>query len=168
MAVVDASPPSPSTGEATRARPTGRSRHPWPRWTGPVLLAVVVVVALIIGSGVGRSHQTPTQRAQAIEAQIRCPSCEDLSVLDSSASTAVTVRHQIAQMVDEGQSTAAIEHQLVLRYGPTILLRPPTSGLTALVWIIPVIAGVAAITCLIVLFWRRARAMDALRRDGPA
>ena len=121
--VEAASDPSP-TGDGATSPPT---RPRWPRWSGPVLLLVVVVVALVIGSGVGRGHQTPAQRATAIEAQVRCPSCDDLSVLDSSASTAVTVRHQISHLVDKGVSSADIEHQLVLRYGPTILLRPPTS-----------------------------------------
>ena len=66
-----------------------RSRR-FPLWT---LLGVVLVVALLVGSGVFSSTPpTSAQRAAAIESVIRCPSCEDLSVADSSAPTAVTVR----------------------------------------------------------------------------
>jgi cytochrome c-type biogenesis protein CcmH/NrfF len=66
-----------------------RSRR-FPLWT---LLGVVLVVALLIGSGVFSSAPvTNAERAASIESVIRCPSCEDLSVADSSAPTAVTVR----------------------------------------------------------------------------
>jgi cytochrome c-type biogenesis protein CcmH len=127
---------------------------------------VVLAVALVIGSGVGRSHVSAAQRAQAIEAQVRCPSCEDLSVLDSSASAAVAVRREIARAVAAGHSDQQIDNSLVARYGPTILLRPSTHGLTALVWIVPAVGGAAALAAVGLLFWRRARQMSILRRDG--
>jgi cytochrome c-type biogenesis protein CcmH len=127
---------------------------------------VVLAVALVIGSGVGRSHVSAAQRAQAIEAQVRCPSCEDLSVLDSSASAAVAVRREIARAVAAGHSDQQIDNSLVARYGPTILLRPSTHGLAALVWIVPAVGGAAALAAVGLLFWRRARQMSILRRDG--
>jgi cytochrome c-type biogenesis protein CcmH len=138
-----------------------------PGWFGPVCLVVVVTAALLAGSGIGGGRQTPTQRAQAIEAQVRCPSCEDLSVLDSSASVAVSVRHQIVHEIDAGWTDQRILDQLVARYGPSILLRPPTSGLTSLVWIVPAVAGAAALGAVGVLFYRRARQMRDLRQDAP-
>ena len=130
-------------------------------------LAVVLVVALVVGSGIGRSHPSAAQRAEAIEALIRCPSCEDLSVLDSSASTAVSVRHQIARQVAEGRTDQQIEDALVARYGPTILLSPPTRGLSALVWIVPALAGLGALVAVAMLFWRRSRRDGRVAPGGP-
>jgi len=40
-------------------------------------------------------------------------------------------------MIAAGQSDQAIESSLVARYGGTILLKPPDSGLTSIVWILP-------------------------------
>jgi len=71
---------------------------------------------------------TDQERAASLEAQIRCPSCEDLSVAQSSTSSAIAVRHQIAAMIAAGQSDQAIESSLVARYGGTILLKPPTAA----------------------------------------
>ncbi len=146
----------------------GQPARGWrlPRWAAPVSLGIVLVVSLAIGSGIGRGHRTPAQRAAGIEAQVRCPSCEDLSVLQSSASAAVGVRNQISRQVAQGWSDGRIEAALVARYGPTILLRPPTTGLTSLVWIVPAVAGAVAVATVGVLFWRRARQMESLRRDA--
>ena len=53
-------------------------------------------------------HRTPdsrSQRAAAIEAGVRCPSCTDVSVAQSNATTAIAVRHQVESMVAQGRST---------------------------------------------------------------
>jgi cytochrome c-type biogenesis protein CcmH/NrfF len=119
---------------------------------------VVLTVALLIGSGAlsGRP-QTSSQRALAIEAVVRCPSCIDVSVRDSEESTALAVRHQIERQVAEGRSTAQIEQTLVDQYGQTILLEPPDSGGFALIWIIPILLGAGALVVIGVLFVRRSR-----------
>ena len=115
------------------------TRRDFPLWT---LLGVVLVVALLAGSGAfSSSPPTPAQRAAAIESIIRCPSCEDLKVAVSSAPTAVTVRATVAQLVAEGRSDQQIEDYLVARYGSAIVLDPPTSGWSALVWVLPLAVG---------------------------
>ena len=66
------------------------------------------VVALVIGSGaLHSSPPTDGQRVAALEAGVRCPSCTDLSVSQSNATTAIAVRHQIESMVAAGRSDAA-------------------------------------------------------------
>jgi len=136
-------------------------------WRGLLRLAVVLAVALVIGSGVGSSvHRSPAERAAALDTQIRCPSCADLSVAQSSASAAIAVRHEVQRMEAAGSSDGQIESALVAQFGPTILLRPPDSGLTALVWIIPAVAGAGALGVLGVVFWRRAKEFERLRAQG--
>jgi cytochrome c-type biogenesis protein CcmH/NrfF len=125
---------------------------------------VVLVVALVIGSGaLSSSAPTAGQRAAGIEASVRCPSCTDLSVAQSNATTAIAVRHQIESMVSAGRSNAEIDQTLVSEYGQTILLVPPDAGGVPLIWIIPIVLGAGALVVVGVLFWRRSRAFDALR-----
>jgi cytochrome c-type biogenesis protein CcmH/NrfF len=127
---------------------------------------VVLVVALVIGSGaLSPSPPTTGQRVAALEAGVRCPSCTDLSVSESNATTAIGVRHQIESMVAAGRSDAAIDQTLVSEYGQTILLVPPDAGGIPLIWIIPIVLGAGALTAVGVLFWRRSRAFDALKTD---
>ena len=96
-----------------------------------------VGVALGLGASRAGPRPTPAQRADAIDALVRCPSCEGISVADSSASTAAAIRRAVAAASRAGQSDAQIDAFLVSRYGPGILLRPPVHGWTAWVWVLP-------------------------------
>lgn len=129
-------------------------------------LVVVAAVALAVGAGGRGGAATDAQRAAALDTQLRCPSCEDATVAQSSASSAVAVRHQVAAMVATGDTDAQIESALEARYGPSILLLPPARGLTSLVWVLPVVLGVGASAWIGVLFWRRTRDFEHLRREG--
>jgi cytochrome c-type biogenesis protein CcmH/NrfF len=137
-----------------------------PLWVRVALPVAVLVVALVVGSGVLDST-TPTsgQRAAAIEAGVRCPSCTDLSVSESNATTAIAVRHQIESMVAAGRSDADIDRALVSEYGQTILLVPPDAGGIPLIWIIPIVLGAGALVGVGVLFWRRSRDFGALQAE---
>ena len=129
---------------------------------------VIAAVALAIGSGLGRSSPpTLAERAASLESRIKCPQCEDLSVAQSEASSAIAVRHQITQMLAAGATDAEIERSLVARYTSSILLTPPSSGLGALVWELPSVAAVLALGALGGLFWRRQRALNRLRAGPP-
>ena len=153
----------PPEAPTSAPRPAG-SRRRLPRWLSVVLPAVVLAVALAIGSGVGEGGRvTDAQRAAALDTQVRCPSCEDISVAQSTAPEAVAVRRQVARLVSDGRTDVQIEQVLVGEWGPTILLRPPDHGLTAVIWIAPVVLAVGALGGVGLLFWRRSRAMARLR-----
>lgn len=130
----------------------------FPLWT---LLGVVLVVALVAGSGVlSSSPPTAAQRAYAIESSIRCPSCEDLSVAESSASTAVTVRATVTQQIAAGRTDQQIESYLVDRYGTSIVLDPPARGWSLLVWLLPVVVGLVVLAALARVLIRRRTISD--------
>jgi len=134
----------------------------FPVWT---LIGVVLIVALIAGSGVlSSTPPTAAERAASIESVIRCPSCEDLSVATSSAPTAVAVRATVRQLVGDGRTDAQVEQYLEARYGSTIVLDPPASGWSLLVWVLPVACGLLAAVALTVVLVRRRRIGDG---DDP-
>lgn len=130
---------------------------------------LVLGIALLIGGGVfSAKPETQAQRAAAIEADVKCPSCPDLSVAQSDASTSLAVRHEIVQMVGEGHTSGQIEKALVNQYGETILLVPPATGGFAVIWLLPVALGVGAVAGVGVLFVRRSWQFAHLRDDGVA
>ena len=140
---------------------TAPSNQRW-RWIPWVVLAVVVSVALAVGATTSSSGPpTASQRAARIDALLRCPSCEGISVANSSASTAAAIRQAVAARVQGGQSDAQIEAFFVSRYGPSILLRPPASGPTVWVWVLPPLGLVVAGAALGLVFWRRRRVAGA-------
>jgi cytochrome c-type biogenesis protein CcmH/NrfF len=129
-----------------------------------VLALVVTAVALAVGSGLGRGGPVPAAaRAAALDARIRCPSCVDVSVAQSTATSAIAVRDEVLHLARGGLSDQAIEARLVAQYGPSILLSPPASGLLGLVWFVPLAAALAAVGAVAAMLWRRARAFRRLR-----
>lgn len=131
-----------------------------------VALGIVVVVFLVVGSVRPAPPPTVAGRAAVIEAQIRCPSCEGISVAQSSAATAVAIRQAVTARLAAGQSDQQIESFLVARYGPSILLSPPVSGGVGLVWFVPAAGLVLAAAGLGVFFWRRRRLEPVVVTDA--
>ena len=140
-----------------------------PLWVQVALPLLVLAVALVIGAGVFSSTpETAAQRAAAIETGVRCPSCTDVSVADSDATTAIAVRHQIQSLVDAGRSTEAIDQVLVSEYGQTILLVPPDTAGVPLIYVVPLVLGAGTLVTVGILFWRRTRQFGALRERETA
>jgi cytochrome c-type biogenesis protein CcmH len=126
------------------------------RWAPWALLLVVVVVALVVGTS-DRSAMSDDERAEHIAESVRCPTCRGQSVASSDAPAAANVRNDIARRVADGESDDEIRSALADRFGTSILLNPPKSGVAGLVWVLPVVGLVLAIAGLTFAFrrWRR-------------
>jgi cytochrome c-type biogenesis protein CcmH len=120
------------------------------------LLAVVVIGALAFGVR-DRDPQTDEERAQSVAETVACPACAGQSVANSDAPAAANLRADISRRIADGQSADEIRAAYAARFGEDILLNPPRSGTAALVWVIPVVAVVAAGSGLALAFrrWRR-------------
>jgi cytochrome c-type biogenesis protein CcmH len=107
------------------------------------LVALVAVAGLVVAS----APSVPAQSARIahLESLVRCPSCEDISVAQSNATSAVAVRHEIEAKVRRGVSDTAILTSLEATYGTSILLSPPTSGLGVLLWVVPALGVLLAV-----------------------
>ena len=139
------------TPRPVNAAPT--SRRPW-----FVILGALVVLALAIGFGRGRSGpETVTSRADRISSEIRCPVCQGLSVRASKAAGARAIYAEITRQVEAGEQDADIRAFLVDRYGTSELLRPSATGVGAIVWIAPVVAFVLGGVTLAQVFARSRR-----------
>jgi cytochrome c-type biogenesis protein CcmH len=107
----------------------------WGPWIG---LAVVVVVALAVVLW-PNGDQSPAARAHALETELKCPECQGLSVADSQAPTSRAIRVDIKRRIADGQSDAEIRQAYVDDYGESILLSPRDSGISLIVWVLPVV-----------------------------
>jgi cytochrome c-type biogenesis protein CcmH len=136
------------------------------RWLPLGALVIIVIAALVVGTR--GSHSSAASREAAIESEVRCPQCNGQSVQASDAPAARAVRQFVTDKVAAGESNGQIEQQLVDRYGADLLLRPPSSGLAGLVWVIPIVGFGVAITAIGLAFrrWKaaiRGHATDADR-----
>lgn len=101
---------------------------------GYVLLGLVLLGVLLVGS-----HRPPANRAAArvaaLEGEIRCPSCDDLSIADSDSPSATGLRQEVQRLVAQGWSDAAIEARVEDQYPGTLLV--PTGGIGVLAVALP-------------------------------
>jgi cytochrome c-type biogenesis protein CcmH len=119
-------------------------------WVGAFVVIVVLAVAT------APSAPSSVTRIAHLETLVRCPACDDLSVAVSNAASALAVRHEISADVHRGESDNKILTSLEAAYGPSILLSPPTSGLGALLWVVPV-AGLVLVVVIGLRLARRRR-----------
>jgi cytochrome c-type biogenesis protein CcmH len=123
-------------------------------------LALVLLAASASGSA---ASQRPRASLPAIERQVMCVTCKiPLNVAQSPQ--ADRERAFIQSLIDRGEDEAAIKHELVGQYGPTVLALPGDEGFDAAAYLVPLGACLALLAALVVLLprWRRrARAEDA-------
>lgn len=127
------------------------------RWPGWLVLALATFVLLAVGIAADNGPQTQQDRIDAISKRIACPTCQGESVYVSRASSAESIRNEIARQVGTGQlNDDEIVAYLEDSFGGDVLLIPRSTGLDALVWALPVAVAVAAIAGLAVAFrrWR--------------
>lgn len=78
-------------------------------------------------------------RARALTAELRCVVCQNESVDDSNAPLAKDIRVLVRERILAGDSDEEIRDYIVARYGEYVLLRPPLSANTILLWFGPVL-----------------------------
>jgi len=118
------------------------------RWGAWIALAVVVVVALAVVLWPDASP-SPAARAHDLETQLKCPECQGLSVADSQAPTSRAIRADVKRRIAAGQSDAEIRQAYIDKYGESILLAPQDSGVSLIVWILPIVVIALAVTGLV-------------------
>ena len=126
-----------------------------------LVLALVAGAALTLGS-VHPAAPSRAARLGALEAEIKCPSCADLTIGQSDAAAAVDLRNEVTDLVDAGWSNAAIRARVVAQYGPSVLEVPDSGGVSVLVFLLPSLLVIALAAGVATVLVRRLRAQRAL------
>ena len=88
-------------------------------------------------------------RTRAIATELRCVVCQNLSVADSPSEMAQQMRAIVREQLQAGKSPEQIKDFFVSKYGEWVLLKPKTTGISALLWILPyVVLVLGVITAL--------------------
>ena len=126
------------------------------------LLTTLLILGALATACVNTSVQYAShleQRATALNKTIMCPVCPGESIDQSQNSLAIQMRAIVRDKLDEGWTDQEIKEFLVERYGPSVLLEPPTTGFSLAAWILPPVAFALAIAALLLtLKWMRVSA----------
>jgi cytochrome c-type biogenesis protein CcmH len=102
-----------------------------------VLLLLPLLAALTVPRAFALTEEEVERRVLELSDELRCPTCQALSVKDSEASFSVQIRDKVRRMVREGQSDEAVKAFFVARYGEWILRAPKKEGIGLLLWVLP-------------------------------
>ena len=84
-------------------------------------------------------------RIKKLNKSIMCPVCPGESIDQSQNELAGYMRDIIREKIDQGNSDEEIRGYFVDRYGPVVLMEPPSSGLGVLAWAVPPVGLVVAV-----------------------
>jgi cytochrome c-type biogenesis protein CcmH len=113
-----------------------------------VLAAMAVTLAVLV-----LTAPNDVDRVQTIGEQIKCPVCQGESIANSPSQMARDMMALVSERVADGQSDEAIIDELLASYSGAVLLDPPASGATLVLWLAPLAAiGLGAI---VIVWWRR-------------
>ncbi|MFJ5398032.1 heme lyase NrfEFG subunit NrfF [Pectobacterium sp. 21LCBS03] len=96
------------------------------------------------------SSQAQRQEAMAIAGELRCPQCQNQSLLESNSPVAVSMRHEVFSMVEQGKSKSNIMAFMNQRYGDFVQYNPPMKMQTGILWLTPLLLLLA----IAVIAWR--------------
>jgi cytochrome c-type biogenesis protein CcmH len=108
---------------------------------GSLLLLMVIATAGLFAAGsVSLAQEPDYDRINEVAEQMNCPTCVGINLADCRTQTCAQWRGQIGDLVQEGYSDQEVLDYFATRYGNQVLLEPPKSGSTLLLWILPVAA----------------------------
>ena len=114
-------------------------------------LAIALMAGLI--AVLVLTSPTDVDRVETLGSQIKCPVCQGESIANSPAQMARDMMNLVSQRVAEGISDEAIVDELLASYSGAVLLDPPASGNTLVLWLAPLVA--LAIGVSVIVWWRR-------------
>lgn len=107
------------------------------------------------------------ERARTLSSELRCLVCQNQSIDDSNAPLARDLRLLVRERLKAGDSDSQVKQFLVARYGDFVLLKPPFSAGTLLLWLTPLLALLGGVA----LVWRSLRrqpGVGAMSASGNA
>jgi cytochrome c-type biogenesis protein CcmH len=103
-------------------------------------VARVIVLWLLLLSITAWAQSDLDSQARSIGATLKCPVCNGLPLTESPSEFAKSMYAEVRSQVGQGRTGQEIKAFFVEKYGPSVLLEPPFSGVTLLVWLLPLAA----------------------------
>ncbi|MDX2471335.1 MAG: cytochrome c-type biogenesis protein CcmH [SAR324 cluster bacterium] len=125
---------------------------------------IALVIALFFFTTPAIADEALEHKVKELAHQLRCPTCQALSVKESEAGLATNMKTKIREMLVEGKSDEQVLQFFVDRYGEWILRSPPKTGTNLLLWLAPgVLTAFAAFSVIFVLKSKPKKANKTLK-----
>ena len=136
------------------------------RWAGMATSVSVAVFVLFIVSGSVHAAAPPAdieEQTRLLAAELRCVVCQNLSVADSPSEMAQQMRAVVREQLEAGKTPQQVRDFFVSKYGEWVLLKPKTTGVSLLLWVLPYVALAAGVIIALLLIrrWANKKAVPA-------
>ncbi len=126
----------------------------------PLTLLLALPLALAACAGAQADVPALERRAQGLNKTIMCPVCPGESIDQSQNALAAQMRGIVDEKLAAGWTDAQVRDFFAERYGPSVLLEPPTQGIALAAWI----GAPAGVAIALIAF---ALALRHMRRKPP-
>lgn len=109
-----------------------------------------MAVALIL---ITSTRPATVDRVEQIGTRIKCPVCQGESIANSPSQMAEDMMDLVSERVSAGVPDEEIVNELLGSYTGAVLLDPPASGATLVLWLAPL--AVLVLGLAVILWWRR-------------
>ena len=143
-----------------------------------VRISVLLVLILSSASVAGQARDVyqfdsreKEQRFQALNAELRCPKCQNQNIADSNAPISKDMREEVHRMMSDGASDEEITNALVSRFGEFVRYKPEVDSRTIKLWATPalvVFIGVVIVALTVRRSGRADTSGDALTDEERA
>lgn len=110
----------------------------------PFILAALLMFAVTAQAEAPEFYdfntQAEEQRFRSLNAELRCPMCQNQNIADSNAPISKDMRDQVYVMMHAGATDDEIVGALVDRFGEFVKYKPPVDRRTIILWGFPAIA----------------------------
>lgn len=139
-----------------------------------LLLTILMLVSPVLAQGPRGESKEPLvfasaeheERYKELTLELRCLVCQNQNLADSDAPLAQDLRQEIFDMMQAGKDDEQITSFLVERYGEFVLYRPPVTGNTLALWVLPGVLLLVGATAVFFTVRGRNRRLAAQRQEG--
>jgi cytochrome c-type biogenesis protein CcmH len=118
-------------------------------------LFVLYIVSALLNHPLYAAVATDLEdQTRLIASELRCVVCQNLSVADSPSEMAQQMRAIVREQLQAGKTPQQVKDFFVSKYGEWVLLKPKTSGVSLLLWLLPYVALAAGLLVALWSIWR--------------
>lgn len=110
-----------------------------------MVLCCIASLALALDPGEMLDDPALEARARGLDHEIRCVQCQSEAVASSNAAWAQDARKIIRERILAGDTDAEVKTFFVERYGEFVLMDPPKTGSTLLLWFAAPVMGLLGV-----------------------
>ena len=134
--------------------PIQNSTHHEFNFSWIAFLLTFIILSTAVNVSTAAESEEFYERFRKLSDELRCPTCQGLSVKDSEAGFSNSIKDKIRELIKNGKSDKEILVYFVERYGEWILRAPTKRGFNLVLWILP---GAGILIGLFIVLFRSKR-----------